>query len=80
MALNLRLLKVAPGEGKPSIVIEGDKNSLLFLADLLLSQATDPLDCGIEISPTGPGSAVFNAKSEYGIYVHALPCSEDKST
>jgi hypothetical protein len=79
VTLNLRLLQAAPGEGKSTILIEGDKKSLLFLADLLLSQAVDPLDCGIGISPTGPGSAHFDAKSEYGIYVHALQCLNEEA-
>ena len=64
----------AEGEGVPSMLIEGDKLSFLFLADLLLAQA-DALDCGSEISPTGPGNLLFNSESTFGLYLHSLPCS-----
>ena len=65
-------------EGVPSVVIEGDENTIVFLADLLLAQVLD-CDCGGGISPTGPGSAYFSPKSQYGIYIHVLPCKHPPS-
>jgi hypothetical protein len=73
-SLRVNILPDPEGEGSPSVLIEGDKETLLFLADLLLAQASDDLDCGVGISPRGPGCALFSKNSEYGIYVHSLPC------
>src|SRR5256885_1059233 len=71
--LNIRILPVEGNEeGVPSVLIEGDVGSFVFLADLLLAQIQDS-DCGSGISPNGPGSIFFNPKSEYGIYIHVLP-------
>src|SRR5262249_2912537 len=45
VALNIGLLPLDKGEeGTPSILIEGDANTLVFLADLLLAQVRDS-DC-----------------------------------
>jgi len=75
-ALTIRPLENQVGkEGRPAILVEGDSKALLFLADLILAQATDPLDCGIEISPDGPGSIFLTSETQYGVYVHLLPCS-----
>jgi hypothetical protein len=77
-ALNLRILP--PGEGEvdvPSVLIEGDKDTIVFLADLLLSQVLD-CDCGTGISPVGPGSVYFNPQSQCGIYIHVLPCKNEE--
>ena len=57
--------------------IEGDKDTIVFLADLLLAQVLD-CDCGTGISPAGPGSVYFNPKSQYGIYIHTLPCKNEE--
>ena len=77
-ALNIRILALEPGEeGVPSVLIEGDKNAILFLADLMLAQTLDS-DCGVGISPTGPGNVFFSRQSELGIYVHVLPCKNQK--
>jgi hypothetical protein len=77
-ALNVRILPLGEGEeGVPSVLIEGDEDTLVFLADLLLAQVQDS-DCGTGISPSGPGSVFFNPQSQYGIYVHVLPCKDQE--
>ena len=76
--LNLQILDSEPDEGAPLVLIEGDRRALLFLADLLLAQATDPLDCGFQILL--PANKLISEKSKYGLYVHALPCSHERPT
>ena len=79
VALNIRVLPVRDGEeGVPSMLVEGDEDTLLFLADLLLAQVQDS-DCGTEISPTGPGKVFFSPQSQHGIYIHVLPCKHPPS-
>jgi hypothetical protein len=70
--LRTRVLHHPEGYGVPSIEIEGDRASLIFLADLILAQAFYKLDCGVHISPTGPGNVFFEDDSKLGIYVHSL--------
>ena len=74
-------IRVLPPEGeysKPMIVIEGHAEALLFLADLLLAQATDELDCGFQVDLPAPG--LLSDQSQYGIYIHALPCGCEGET
>lgn len=78
VALNLRVLESAPGEGKPMVLIEGDEQSLLFLADLLIAQASDELDCGFQI--TAPAPNFLHPSSQFGLYIHALPCAQETSS
>jgi hypothetical protein len=54
----------------PSVLIEGDKKSLKHLAQLILKVVADD-DCGRGF---GPGSDMFTAYSEMGLYFHRLPC------
>jgi hypothetical protein len=63
---------------KDAILIEGNKKSLLFLSELIYSQALFDKDCSFEINPNGPGKAKFNKKSKYGILIHRIPCLEKK--
>jgi hypothetical protein len=51
------------------VVVEGDSLSLTFLAELIAAQAT-AVDCGIELSPTGAGSAYFGRDSNKGLCFH----------
>ena len=60
------------------ILIEGSHEALEFLGNLLLAQARFDQDCGIELSPNGAGSALFDRNSEKGIYIHRLPCEHSK--
>ena len=59
--------------GPGHILIEGDTKSLLFLADLLLAQAADESDCGYQVE-AGCDSRFFAPDSQFGLYIHALPC------
>lgn len=55
-------------------LLEGDRDTLLFLADLLRAVATTG-DCGFQISPTGAGSQWFGPGAEAGLYLHRTPCT-----
>ena len=61
------------------ILIEGDAEALAFLGHLLISQSGFQKDCGFQLSPKGAGWALFNRKSDTGIYIHRLPCLEKES-
>ncbi len=53
-ALGIELnLDIIPGnaESMPAMLIEGNRETLMFLANMLVALAKDPLDCGIEYSP-----------------------------
>jgi hypothetical protein len=75
--LTVRLLREEKPEGKPSILLEGDRTSLEWLADMILASAAFEQDCGSFVAPDGPGNIFFNKKkSEFGIYIHRMPCLE----
>lgn len=52
------------------VLIEGDPAALEFLGRLLIAQAQFERDCGFEISPAGPGMALFTKDSTRGFYIH----------
>ncbi len=54
----------------PSVLIEGDKTSLQYLAKLILKVANDD-DCGRGFDGR---SALFTSFTEMGLYFHRLPC------
>lgn len=68
VALSVRLLEDV-------VLIEGDQATLEFLGRLLLAQAAFS-DDGFEVSPRGPGSALFSSESPLGIYIHRLDDTE----
>jgi hypothetical protein len=70
IALTIRL------EGKNTVVLEGSRESLRFLGELLLAQAEAAVDCGFQLSPRGAGSAHFALGATCGIYIHRLPCAD----
>lgn len=75
--LTVKMLPEEKPEGLPWILLEGDRTSLEWLADLILASAAFEKDCGFFVAPDGPGSKFFNKKkSEFGIYIHRLPCIE----
>lgn len=75
--LTVKLLPENKPEGKPSVLLEGDRTSLEWLADMILASAAYEQDCGNFVGPDGPGNIFFDKKrSEYGIYIHRLPCLE----
>ncbi len=57
-----------------TILLEGEREALEFLGNLLLAQARFELDCGFQIGPHGAGCALFTEESNMGIYIHRLPC------
>ena len=61
------------------ILIEGDAEALAFLGHLLISQSGFQNDCGLQLSPKGPGQVFFSRKSDTGIYIHRLPCLDKQS-
>ena len=65
------LLKQLNGEAPPIVLIEGDRKSLEFLADLIMAQARFTKDSGFQIFPSGPGGSFFSPGS-LGIYVHRV--------
>jgi hypothetical protein len=81
--LRVRLLiKLLPEEktaGLPQILLEGDRTALEWLSDFILASAADDRDCGSFVSPDGPGNIFFDKNSEFGIYIHRVPCSETKA-
>ncbi len=76
--LIVKTLPEKKAAGLPSILLEGDKTSLEWLADFILASAADERDCGSFVSPDGPGNMFFDKQSEFGLYIHRLPCLERK--
>jgi len=60
------------------VLVEGEAEALAFLGHLLIAQSEFQKDCGFHLSPKGAGKALFNRKSDTGIYIHRLPCLEKK--
>jgi hypothetical protein len=56
------------------VLLEGDREALKFLGNLLLAQADDERSCSKSIEPDGAGSELFSETSNLGIYIHRLPC------
>jgi hypothetical protein len=61
------------------VLLEGDRQALEFLGNLLLAQANDERNCNKSIEPNGAGSAFFSETSNLGIYIHRLPCEHEKA-
>ncbi len=62
----------------PAVLIEGYSTALDNLANLIHAMKDGPT-CGYHISVRGPGSIRFTKESTIGIYVHRLPCDNDRS-
>ena len=63
------------------VLIEGDRESLVFLADVIRAQAKFEKDCGFGLSPTGAGSIFFHGRRKgLGFYIHRVPCLEKQSS
>jgi len=74
--LAVKLLPEEKPEGRPSVLLEGNRTSLEWLADTILASAAYKQDCGFFVAPDGPGNIFFNKQSGFGIYIHRLPCLE----
>lgn len=61
-----------------TILIEAPAAGLKFLGDLLLTQADLKKDCGFALGPADAGAVFFDPSSKKGIYIHRLPCLNDK--
>ena len=55
------------------VLIEGDANSLEFLANYILAYINGD-EYGLNINPSGAGSLFFRSGSTHGLYIHILPC------
>lgn len=75
--LRLGLISAAEEGLKPLVLIEGTSDDLLFLADVLIAQAEDELDCGFQL--TAGAGGFFRDDTEAGLYIHLLPCSQEGS-
>lgn len=53
-----------------SILVEGNKDGLMFLSELLAAQASFEGDDGFQLSPNGAGSALFTDAATLGLYIH----------
>jgi hypothetical protein len=76
LRLNVRLLppgEVHEDDGPPTIVIEGDAESLRYLADAIHELLQDE-DCGIHLMAC---QFMFSKDTQYDLYLHRLPCIND---
>jgi hypothetical protein len=53
------------------VLIEGTREALEFLGQLLLAQARCR-DCGFQLTPNGAGKALLSIESTKGVYLHRL--------
>lgn len=65
-------------EGR-TVLVEGDRTSLEFLGDLILTYAKSS-EHDVQLSPTGAGMARFTKQSTLGLYLHRLPCGNGRVT
>jgi len=63
--------KITIKEEEDFILIEGTKESLIFLSNLFAAQSKAN-DDGFHLSPFGAGSHLFSKKSTKGIYIHRI--------
>lgn len=52
-----------------TILVESDKRGLEFLGNLLIC-VSQTVGEGFQLSPDGPGSALFSRESGIGLYIH----------
>ena len=53
------------------LLIEGEREGLEFLGNLLLAQAKSE-DCGLQLGLNGAGKTFFTRASTAGLYIHRL--------
>ncbi|HTG36281.1 MAG TPA: hypothetical protein VLB76_25465 [Thermoanaerobaculia bacterium] len=54
------------------VLLEGDRVSLEFLAELIRGQSTLERDDGFSIEPNGAGRKFFAKSSRLGLYIHRI--------
>lgn len=60
------------------VLIEGSRESLRFLGELITAFVSEDCGCNFDIHPQGAGSAHFTTKSSIGLYLHVKPCDLDR--
>jgi hypothetical protein len=63
-----------PTSAQDYVSVEGDRDSLRFLGELLIAFAEGDFGCGFDLHPHGAGSAHFSDASDIGIELHKTPC------
>jgi hypothetical protein len=56
------------------VLVEGDKQTLEWLGNLLIEHSRGEHGCGLHFHPRGPGNKNFARTASVGIYIHRLPC------
>ena len=64
-------IKLSVCEIDGTVLVEGKREALLFLAALVTAQA-DAHDDGFAIGPKGAGRAFFSKTSTKGLYIHRI--------
>jgi hypothetical protein len=59
------------------VLIEGDRKAFEFLSDLFRAHARGK-DCGFQIAPHGAGGTFIKKGSDFGLYLHRLPCLDKR--
>jgi len=72
VGLSLKILSDGEADPNPLILIEGTKDALKMLSEIIAAVAEDSKGDGFSISPNGAGSIHFDKTSDYGIYIHRL--------
>jgi len=75
--INVKLLADGDDDPYPLILLEADKSSLEFLGQVLIAVARDDEHCGFQFGPHHAGSAHFSRQSQFGLYLHRLPCTHE---
>ncbi|MFD2265364.1 hypothetical protein ACFSM5_20840 [Lacibacterium aquatile] len=65
---NLTVRSFGHDHDDPQVLLEGDKTTLLMLADLIRAVAEGKAD-NFGISPTGAGSVHFGRGAQMGLYI-----------
>jgi len=72
--LTVRMLPDEDDDINPYVLIEGTREVLCELAEMIIFRANYTKDCGYQMHPRGAASKFFSKASEVGIYIHRLPC------
>jgi len=60
-------------DGRPSVLIQGDRVSLRFLGEILTTLGSPECSAkSVDLSPTGAGSIFFDAASDFGVYIRRV--------
>src|SRR5882762_3056036 len=72
--LNLSISKL----DRRTVLIEGTRRTLESLGRILLEHAREK-DCGYQMVPDGAGRNHVNKDSNFGLYIHRLPCTNGRN-